>query len=54
MKQFERKKNPTLVLKRKTRSKELRIGNLKFKPSSVVLKFEHYINRFEEGLEDKN
>jgi hypothetical protein len=43
-----------LVLKRKIRSKELRIGNLKFKPSSVVLKFESYINRFEEGLAEKS
>jgi hypothetical protein len=27
---------------------------LKFEPSSVALKFEPYINHFEEGLEDKS
>ncbi len=47
-------KNPNLILKKKTRSQKLRIGNLKFEPSSAALKFETYTNHFEEGLEDKS
>jgi hypothetical protein len=49
-------KQQTLIWfwKRRTRSKKLRIGNLKFEPSSATLKFEPYINRFEEGLEDES
>jgi hypothetical protein len=50
------RKTQTLIWfwKIKTRSEKLRIEHLKFKPSSVALKFEPYINRFEEGLEEKN
>ncbi len=46
--------NPNLVLKEKNKVREVKNWKFEFELFSATLKFEPYINRFEEGLEDKN
>jgi hypothetical protein len=43
-----------LVLKKKNKVREVKNWKFEFELFSATLKFEPYINRFEEGLEDKN